>query len=180
MPRTEPMSVTSPYAISMRSSTPSSRNRHIVSLPRRGVSPTTRYSFASRSRARYAPSWPVIPVMSAVLFNVDSLAPVVESVRQRGGERRRGRPAGVAPDLADVGSRATLLVGTHPRRILANLRVDAGNIDQPRQHVGHRRLAARADVVGLSALGGFEQCEIGANDVAYVGQVARDVQVAGG
>src|SRR5580698_4007589 len=48
-------------------------SRSVLKLEERRTTPCTSYPFASSNSARYDPSWPVTPVISAVFNSVDSL-----------------------------------------------------------------------------------------------------------
>ena len=125
----------------------------------------------------YAPSCPVIPVISAVLFKFAPLVPVVQHVAERTRKGDASGPSGIRLDLAYVGDRAALLMGAHARGIGDDLRGHAGERKQLVQNVGQARLAAGTHVVDLARAPVVEERKISRNDVANVGHVARDVEI---
>src|SRR5687768_5605832 len=93
-------------------------------------------------------------------------------------ERRPRPPAGRLVDLARVPRGSAVLRWPQARRVLGDLDSDAGELDQAFEQRSHRSLLARTDVVDLAADTALQQREIAAHDVANVGEVARDVDVA--
>src|SRR4051794_34174968 len=88
------MSVRSPLCSRTSGSRRSTRSRLGLFCPR--ITPCTSYPLASSSSARYRPSWPVMPVISAV--GMQGIVP-----HRLGGPRSHASEAAAAHPARDVG-----------------------------------------------------------------------------
>ena len=105
-------------------------------------------------------------------------APVVQHIRQRLLDRVPRRPAGGGAELGGVGHEQGLVHRADAGRVDADLDRDAGQGREDLEGVREPGAPAGAEVVDLARRRPFGQEAVGADDVADVGEVADDVEVA--
>ena len=160
--------------------------RSKFSVEARRTMPKTSYPSSSRSSARYDPSWPVIPVISALRLSVMPFRPS----RRRPREHSQGHPRGSGGAGSRASSRwrrrASRRRPTRPRdRSAADGRGRRSTrhgtpreIHECVDDLGQGHLLPRGDVVRPGGHGPVEQEAVGAADVAHVREVPLGRQVA--
>ena len=108
----------------------------------------------------------------------DLQAPGVEHVGEGLLDRESGLPAGRGAELGGVGDEQGLIDGADPGGVDEDLDRPAGERGEDVQGVGELRAAAGAEVVNLAGGPFFDQEAVAPDDVADVGEVADDVEVA--
>ena len=151
------MSVTSPYAISMRS-----QHAQLAQPPHRVAAaarrqPDDAISLREQQLREIRTVLPGYAGDERGLSQVGSFDPVVQHIGKRGGKRNGSRPSRIRCDLADVRDRAPLLVGAQSGGIDDDIGPYTGDRQQGVQHVRQTGFTSGSDVVDLARPAVFQQ-----------------------